>query len=138
MDNGIDWEGLDEPRNDAGLVQDIEGRLPLLRFRSPFYGIRAMTDNLVHQVERNGYDTITKLVAHYAPSSDHNDEADYRAFLSSRLGIGQDDTIDLGSQLHGLVAAIGRQENGVELADAWSQAVVLSGIQGGEEAAGFA
>lgn len=139
VDNGINWEGLDSPRNDAADHQaDIEaGHLPLLRFISPYYGIRAGMIDVAGDLKEK-VTTIASLVHEYAPASDGNDEADYRAFLAEKLGRDENTPLDPARDAPAIAEFIVQMEQGTPLTGLYGAATVAAGVTAGLEHVGLA
>jgi len=83
------------------------------QFETYVWGVRAMTKLLSNYIN-NGYDTISKIISRYAPSSENNTEA-YIQAVSQRTGIGQNEILTSSySDLRVLVIAMSEHENGRE------------------------
>lgn len=95
------------------------------QFISMDYGVRAMLIDLKGDIEKDGLNTITKLIAKYAPPHENNTK-NYITLVASKTGIGaneilrtdKDTLIKLGSAISGV-------ENG------WSYALPNSEIEKG-------
>lgn len=77
------------------------------------FGASAMVNDLAFKFyARNPQlNTIRKFVSVYAPSSDNNDEANYRNWISSNAKIGVDDTIPKDVNVFKkIVEAVGKME----------------------------
>lgn len=76
-------------------------------------GQRALEQNLRSYGTKHGIDTISGVVSRWAPSNE-NDTAAYTKFVSSKLGIGPNEKIDLSNRdtLTKLQSAITAFENG--------------------------
>ena len=80
------------------------------QFIEPLWGIRAMFMDVRGDIEKDGLNTIRKLITEYAPKFENNTAA-YISFVSNKLGIGPDTKIQ-PSQYLNLLKAIIQQENG--------------------------
>lgn len=80
------------------------------QFTEPKWGIRAMFMDVRGDIEKDGKNTIRKLITEYAPPKGNNTAA-YIAFVSKRLGISADSRIQPSHYLE-LLKAIIQQENG--------------------------
>lgn len=79
-------------------------------FKKPVYGIRALA-RLLQNYELAGFDTVSKIIHRYAPTSE-NDTAAYIESVSNRLGVNQNKVIDVNEVLPELIKAIVTHENG--------------------------
>jgi hypothetical protein len=77
-------------------------------YDSPENGTRA----LGHQLQAYGLDTVRDIITRWAPSSDGNNTDAYVTDVADQLGFGPDDSLDVGSLLPQLAAAIAKHENG--------------------------
>ena len=66
-----------------------------LQFETPAMGLRA-ADKTLQSYNRRNIDTITDVIAEWAPPSDNNPTEDYIDFVASELGIDENAKIDLG------------------------------------------
>lgn len=80
------------------------------QFVGPVWGIRAMFMDVRGDIEKDGLDTIRKLITEYAPPRENNTAA-YISSVSKTLGIGPDDRI-MPAHYHKLLQAIILHENG--------------------------
>lgn len=82
------------------------------RFETAYEGLRAMGKNLQRYSQR-GWDTVSEIISHWAPSSENNTKA-YIAAVSKRLGVDADRRLNLkdSGTLQALMAAIVQHENG--------------------------
>ena len=88
-------------------------------FDTPENGIRAMSIQILGDIEKRGFDTPRKLITKYAPPSE-NDTKAYIQAVCKRLGVLPDDK--LSERKHGLllVYAVGEHENGKPLSSEYS------------------
>lgn len=90
---------------------------PFIVFADTTWGIRALAMDLATKINKDGLDTISKIIAAYAPASDNNEVGPYIADVSNISGIGADD--QLGSDadtLFSLIRGIVSHENGATAA----------------------
>jgi hypothetical protein len=80
------------------------------QFTAPLWGIRAMFMDVRGDIEKDGLNTLRKLIAVYAPAHENNTQA-YIDFVSKKLGIGADSKI-MPSHYFELLKAIIQIENG--------------------------
>lgn len=99
----IVWAGKVVPSSDP----DFE------EFENVEFGLRAIAKIIGNYNRLYGLQTVAQIIGRWAPSSE-NDTSSYIANVSSWLGVGNDDVLDLRSPtvLAGLVSAIVKQENG--------------------------
>lgn len=102
------------------------------KFSSDDEGVRAMASQLRLYEDRDGLDTIAKIIAKYAPSSE-NDTRAYIANVSQRTGLGANDKLDLhdSATLSKVVAAMAKQENSASSFTAAGVKVVIENNTGG-------
>lgn len=97
------WQGLDyPPKDDAGFY----------RFKSDFYGLRALARTLLNYQKNHGLSTVSQIISRYAPSNE-NDTASYIQSVSSAIGVTPDQFLMVPTRLNELMAAIVKHENGV-------------------------
>lgn len=77
-------------------------------YDSPQNGTRA----LGHQLRKYGLDTVAGIITKWAPAEDNNNTAAYIRDVSTELGVGAYDSIDVESYLAQLARAIAKHENG--------------------------
>lgn len=95
-------------------------------FDTPANGIRALAV-LLRNYQRNYHlDTVSAILARYAPASENNTAA-YVAHVAGLMGVGANQRIDLGDPvtLQNLVSAIITHENGVNPYDG---ATIAAGV----------
>lgn len=114
------WQGMlgvDRKGSEAGY----------LIFDSPESGIRALAKNLL-TYQRNGVNTIEEIISRWAPASDNNNTEAYIKFVSDRLGVPRDATLNVSNPntMQALVHAIITKENG---SVPYSSQTLLTGIQ---------
>lgn len=101
---GSQWKGLATPSIDSG---------NFLIFISPYWGIRALTIDLLNKQKR-GLNTIRKIINVYAPPVENNTTA-YIAAIARATNTGADEGIDLAAnygKLYNFVTGIISHENG--------------------------
>lgn len=115
---GSDWQGLADPP----VYKNY------LVFKTPIYGLRAMTINLRNQQRKHGLRTVRAIITKYAPSFENNTEA-YIAAASKALGVLPDQQIDLenSATLGRFVRAIITHENG--RGPWYAESVIQQGIE---------
>ncbi|CAM5789740.1 hypothetical protein CCAE64S_02445 [Castellaniella caeni] len=96
-------------------------------FASPEAGIRALGKNLLTYQDAYGINTVSGIVARWAPATDGNNVGSYIATVSKALGIKPDDTLDLhdSDTMGKLVQAMIRVENGKQ---PYSDAQINAGV----------
>lgn len=80
------------------------------QFTSPLFGIRAMFMDVRGDVEKDGLNTVRKLISVYAPAFENNTQS-YIDFIAKQLGISPDAKITSDKYLP-LMKAIIQMENG--------------------------
>lgn len=101
---GTKWQGMADVQPDPAFVA----------FVSPEYGIRAMVKVLQTYFTKHKLDTISKMVARYAPPSENKTDK-YIEHVALWSGIEADETLKLDkTTLLKLVKAFIRQEQGVQ------------------------
>lgn len=95
-------------------------------FKAPEWGIRAMARLLINYYDHHGCDTILKIIARWAPSSE-NDTAAYALSVARAMSTDPTTPLDLHDYdvLRLLVLAIIRHENGIQ---PYSDAVIDKGL----------
>lgn len=101
--HGSPWQGLAPRQTDPAFCV----------FVSPLYGIRALARTLLTYERRHGLSTISALIGRFAPETE-NDTVAYAQAVARACGVAPDTPISVRDELAGLVAAIIRQENGVQ------------------------
>ncbi len=98
------WVGMREKQTDKGFVQ----------FTSRKYGYRAAFV-LLHNYIRKGVDTIGKIIARWAPSSDGNNTRAYIDFVSKSTGINASHSIrwEDKNDLVDIVRSMAQMESGI-------------------------
>lgn len=98
------WLGMCQKQTDKCFVQ----------FTSRIYGYRAAFVLLSRYIER-GTNTIGKIVARWAPSTDGNNTQAYIGFVAETAGIGASETITFGERekLVEIVRSMAQMESGV-------------------------
>jgi hypothetical protein len=114
---GYTWQG--QTGIDSGLMGDY------VIFDSPEYGIRAVGKDLLTKFGR-GLNTVRKIIAAYAPSSE-NDTGAYISAVSGGVGVSADSMLNLRdvATLTAFVYAIIKHENGRVI---YSPAQVAEGV----------
>lgn len=92
------WQGQ-TGKDDAGFVI----------FSSDFYGLRALA-RLLLNYEKNGANTVRKIITKYAPASE-NDTGAYIRAVASKLSVDPDAALMVAPRLQDLMAAIVAHEN---------------------------
>lgn len=113
-DTGVNWQGLDDPRND--------GRF--MRFVSPEYGIRAMARVLDTYTNTHGLRTVGDIVNRWAPVHENPTTA-YVKHVANALGVGPTQPIDVMARRPELIAAMIYFENGKQ---PYSLATINQGV----------
>lgn len=90
--------------------QDADG---FVVFETPEHGIRALGKNLL-SYQRQGFDSVEKIINRWAPPQDNNDTESYINFVVNSTGFTRDQQLDMNdpSVLSALTKAIMVQENG--------------------------
>jgi len=98
------WKGMAAAQPDKAFV----------RFKTPFWGIRAMTLLLLNY-HRMGRDSVRQVIERWAPPVE-NDTGAYVSSVAQSLGVAPDAPLDWASDIviANLVRAIIRHENGVQ------------------------
>ncbi len=101
MRPGDNWEGM------LGIIDNY------IVFKSPEYGYRAMSKDLVNKIKR-GVNTIRSIVTAWAPESDNNPTSNYIAKVSELTGINPDEKIQETDKkkLLQIIAAMSQFESG--------------------------
>ena len=111
--NDIEWQGMTRLQDDKVFV----------RFSSPYHGIRALTKLLINYKRLHDCDTITLIIARYAPTTENN-TASYIRNVSTRTGFFPNELLNMEDidTLVKIAQAITIHENGfppVELPANW-------------------
>lgn len=87
-----------------------------LKFKTPEAGLRAMAKNLVTQQEKHGLNTVEDIITKYAPKEDDNNTMAYISQVSTAMGVGPGDRLNLKDPqvLQGMMVAMIKHENGVQ------------------------
>lgn len=100
-DDGTLWQGKVGADDDGFLI-----------FATTCWGIRALAKDLTNKINK-GLDTISKIMAVYAPAADNNNVAAYIQAVSNSTGLGADEQLGTDPQtIADLVRAIMDHENG--------------------------
>ena len=101
---------------------------PFAIFAKRALGWRALAVCLLTYFEHHGLNTIDGIIDRYAPPEENN-TADYKALVSSQLGIKVDEPTDLRRQpvLLAFVSAIAIAEGSARVQ--WPQAEKVAGVQ---------
>jgi len=99
-------------------------------------GVRVMTIDIAGDIVKDGNNTLSGLMAEYAPNADGNDETAYTTFLSNLLGLKIDQVIPI-NRITELIFGIARFE-GQPLYENWADAKVDLGIKEGFSHLGIA
>jgi len=89
------------------------------QFQNPVYGIRAADKVLENYKNIHGINTVADTISRYAPPSDDNPTDNYINYVSNRLGVAPNDSIDLSNP--NTRASMMRAMVGFETPDAASQ-----------------
>ena len=114
------WLGLRDPPSDGRFA----------RFKSMDYGIRAAAVLLMRYYDRDGLDTVRKIVSKWAPSTENN-TASYIAAVCKYTWFTSDVRLDLHDRvtMEKLIKAMAKHENGVEVDDiALNKGLALAGF----------
>ena len=90
------------------------------QFSDMKYGFRAMFSLLYHYINSNGYNTINKIISHYAPASDGNNPDSYTKYVATNSGVPADQTLTtadfykgpLGANIVNIARQMARVEQG--------------------------
>lgn len=98
-----EWRGLATPPSDGRFC----------RFRTAFFGIRALAKTLLTYQRKHDRKTVRQIIDRWAPPHE-NDTGAYAASVASKINRGVDEPIDLGELklLSSVVRAIIWHENG--------------------------
>ena len=120
---GDPWEGRASAKE---RLPHQEGEDKFVVFKSPEFGIRAITKLLQTYRVKYGLNTITGIISRWAPPEENDTEA-YIASVSESMGIDPDKVLDTSSTnvLNPLVTAIIRHENTEQ---PYSETTILTGI----------
>ncbi len=101
--------------------QNTDGKFE--QFTQPLWGIRAMYIDVRGDIEKDGLNTIRKLITEYAPAFENNTAA-YIQSVVNQVGIGQDTRI-LPAHYLNLLKAIIKHENGKQ---PYSDALIIEAM----------
>lgn len=116
----IDFQPATDWIGQIGIELQRVGEMPrFVRFDTAEHGIRAVAKILLHYERAEHRDTISEIVARWAPAIE-NATAAYIADVDRQLGVGPDDPVDIEqhARLAATVTAIIHHENGRCLYDA--------------------
>lgn len=108
--NPLNIEDGDFAKSQPGYA-GTDGRFA--KFETPEHGTAAAS-NLLDSYGRRGLNTVGGIVGRWAPASDGNDSTGYAANVAKQLGIAPDAPLT-PQQRPALIAAMGKQENGVPI-----------------------
>lgn len=110
------WQGLADDQPDPAFFT----------FKTPAYGIRALSRILITYQDKHGLDTIRQIICRWAPPSE-NDTESYVRSVAKSCDLPAELTLDLHDDrfLRPLVEAIIRHENGVQ---PYSEAQITKGL----------
>lgn len=111
----IDWKGK------VPVSKNTDGKFE--QFTQPLWGIRAMFMDIRGDIEKDGLNTIRKLITAYAPKIENNTAAYIQAVVN-RVGIGADARI-MPAHYLSLLKAIIHHENGKQ---PYSDALIIEAI----------
>lgn len=109
------WEGMASIQVDPAFV----------RFISPEYGFRAAAKLIKNYQSIYHINTITGLVARWAPEHDDNPTDSYIEYVSQKVGVGPYDAIDFREYLVPILSAMARFESG----QAWPREQIAAGVE---------
>lgn len=106
--NDNKWLGLSNPPSDGRFA----------RFKSMDYGVRAAATLLMRYYDRDGRDTVRKIVNKWAPTTENN-TASYIAAVCKYTWLTADVSINLHDRvvMEKLIRAMAKHENGEEIDD---------------------
>lgn len=112
--SGINWQGMNANQTDATFVQ----------FDSMFYGLRALSKNLLSYYRR-GLNTVSEIITTWSAT----DQAAYVKSVSGYMGVAPDQIIDVSDidTRISLMRAIIRFENGLIASALISDAAIYDG-----------
>lgn len=134
IERGIDWQGLAEP-HEMTPAQLEETRFAV--FRSPLYGIRAMSKVLTAYRTRHGLTTVRGIISRWAPAADNNDVSAYASAVASAMQVSPDAELDTADPdvRAALIKAMIRHENGQQpYPDSLIQAALALAVGGASSA----
>jgi hypothetical protein len=102
-------------------AQNTDGKFE--QFTQPLWGLRAMFMDVRGDIEKDGMNTVRKLITEYAPKHENNTAA-YIDFVSKKIGLGADTKI-MPTNYFGLLKAIIQMENGKQ---PYSDALILEAM----------
>lgn len=110
------WQGTVDDQPDPDFVT----------FKSAEFGIRAIARILLNYKKR-GWDTVSQIISHWAPSVENNTDAYVQAVCDS-CGFDSGDVLDIDSSsvMLPIIKAIIKHENGEQ---PYSDAVILEGMR---------
>lgn len=99
------WMGMSEKQTDKAFVQ----------FTSRVYGYRAALVLLRNYIQKNKVDTIGKIIARWAPSSDGNNTRAYIEYVSRSTGIDASEVLRFEDRekLVEIVRSMAHMESGI-------------------------
>lgn len=80
-------------------------------FSHMFYGIRALTIDLLNKYHEDGLLTVHDIITKYAPPEENDTQA-YINRVCNYMSVAPDDLLNMHAKLHAFVNAITRQESG--------------------------
>lgn len=101
--HGDSWQGMAEVQTDSEYIQ----------FTSPEWGIRAAGKLLLNYEHLYGLNTVAGIIGRWAPTVE-NDTGAYVTHVAERLGVGENQPLNVASVLPQLVEAIIVHENGIQ------------------------
>ena len=114
--NSIRWQGMESVQTDAYFVQ----------FISPIYGFRAMAKILTKYASR-GLTSVRQIISIYSPSYENHTET-YISFVAEKLGVPDDQPLNIEDNLFPLIKAITTFENGTKYENYYSDNLIQKGI----------
>jgi len=98
-------------------------------FQSVEYGLRAGAMELYINYVKHGYNTLTKTISDFSPSSDGNDTAAYIAYVSKKTGIAPNEIFSLNkANLAKIMEAMINVEIGSKYAKYITKTMINNGI----------
>lgn len=110
------WLGMRAVQKDPDFVQ----------FEAPEFGFRAMA-RVLRNYQRRGLTTIREIISTYAPESENATE-NYVRFVSDRLNISPEVSLELETVLIDLIETIILFENGPLFANFYSKQTIAQGV----------
>ena len=113
------WLNVRYSPNNNWLGQTGSDSSDYAQFENPVYGIRAADKVLENYKNIHGINTVADAISRYAPPSDDNPTDNYINYVSNKIGVAPDDSIDLSNP--NTRASLMQAMVGFETPDAFSQ-----------------